>query len=772
MRDDLVAPFIVTDRTTTDLIGELEIRCVNQKAGCSWVGPVSQLDHHERAECTRREVTCSNQGCGKTMPAHTYEEHQLGCPHRTVPCPFCNTPIEQIQKAEHESNCPQRVIECRQCGHRLAQGDYPHHIDTTCPKTLVPCPIPGCTDMIAREALCTARHFARHKENITSLEESLAALGANLAAEIGAKVNPMLQAARLVMAHEVKAAEAEAAKARAQAVEAQTARVRAERALAAIPSQMARVLAAIRRNGSTELAGAEAAETAAEGNRGPAPGGRKAEPGAEEMSTSPMPASPPTLRAATLPPPPCGAIPTEKQTDVQPTALAPAPAPAPAPADPSPPALSSAPQPRPVEATDRVVVAASPSAQSEAGPPHADSPSPPATAEAVAPLSGRAAKKARRQGIRIADFVKMAEGASEVPAAFTWGYTARSVIRTDEASQLVACCARLLPWASPATMLARALEVIVLLTANPPNTAAFGAAGAIPVLLNMLRHPDLVGIVDRALEALDRLAADLGNRAACVRLRAIPALASMLERPGLTCPVVARALAVITTLSSCGGPPCPVLVEGIIPILIEMVTRPYALSSVQAIQVLVTLSATLPASEAFRPPSVPTALGQTLLRLVDSGQSDLITRFLRVLVNLSAGPDADRLGVPLTLQVLGQILGKAALSDTPMAREAHALLANLARFPSLHVLMVGSGYPTVLRLALGSYVAKDPGVSLPLLSTLRVLAAAEVMQTPLSIAGVFDACATYVPPDTPGALEAMAELKKVLARRLPHTVSA
>lgn len=113
------------DKFNERRVRNLQVRCINYTEGCSWVGNLSDEEHHRKKQdgCQYEEIKCPH-GCGDTM-----RRVKLSC---------------------HLNDCPRRPHNCEYCGE---EGPYQYivgdHLETCC-KYPVQCPN-GCKEKIPRE---------------------------------------------------------------------------------------------------------------------------------------------------------------------------------------------------------------------------------------------------------------------------------------------------------------------------------------------------------------------------------------------------------------------------------------------------------------------------------------------------------------------------------------------------------------------------------------------------------------------------------------------
>lgn len=105
-----------------------KFKCVNTKMGCNMVTTFDNLLTHHQT-CTFRDTKCTSCrndiGCGdisnhvvacsycKTLTCvKMLETHMAKCNNINVPCPLCETPIQNISWQNHKLVCDRRLIQC------------------------------------------------------------------------------------------------------------------------------------------------------------------------------------------------------------------------------------------------------------------------------------------------------------------------------------------------------------------------------------------------------------------------------------------------------------------------------------------------------------------------------------------------------------------------------------------------------------------------------------------------------------------------------------
>ncbi|XP_013392516.1 RING finger protein 151 [Lingula anatina] len=84
-------------------LNQLQIRCKNTRAGCTFVCDLEHAAAHDR-ECPFDTVECPSVGCTVMVERRQMEEHLQSCEFRTRECPRgCGLPLLSTEDADH--NC-------------------------------------------------------------------------------------------------------------------------------------------------------------------------------------------------------------------------------------------------------------------------------------------------------------------------------------------------------------------------------------------------------------------------------------------------------------------------------------------------------------------------------------------------------------------------------------------------------------------------------------------------------------------------------------------
>ena len=125
-------------------INELKIRCTNGKAGCTWMGALSNLKTHLESEkgCGYVEVHCTNK-CKKQLKRKDLADHLTQhCPLREYKCQHCGKEdIFQTITEEHYDECPSYPLDCpNTCGAKGIKRVMIRWHRNECPLEPVECP--------------------------------------------------------------------------------------------------------------------------------------------------------------------------------------------------------------------------------------------------------------------------------------------------------------------------------------------------------------------------------------------------------------------------------------------------------------------------------------------------------------------------------------------------------------------------------------------------------------------------------------------------------
>ena len=140
-------------------IKELKIRCTNGKAGCTWMGALSNLKTHLDSEkgCGFVTVYCTNE-CKKQLKRKDLHTHLTQhCPLRKYKCQHCGQEDTcQTITEKHYGECPSYPLDCpNTCGGRgIKRAEMSQH-RSKCPLEPVECPFKeaGCQATLVRREL-------------------------------------------------------------------------------------------------------------------------------------------------------------------------------------------------------------------------------------------------------------------------------------------------------------------------------------------------------------------------------------------------------------------------------------------------------------------------------------------------------------------------------------------------------------------------------------------------------------------------------------------
>ncbi len=111
---------------------------------CHGIYKFQDLDMHQKKDCLKRRVGCSNaySGCNELIPFDfVYQHENLRCRYRLVPCRLaCGGMIAYCKRDSHEEDhCNKRPLQCEQCHQMVHASKYGSHLKKLCPERLVTC---------------------------------------------------------------------------------------------------------------------------------------------------------------------------------------------------------------------------------------------------------------------------------------------------------------------------------------------------------------------------------------------------------------------------------------------------------------------------------------------------------------------------------------------------------------------------------------------------------------------------------------------------------
>ena len=121
----------VEDKSTNRRVNNLKVKCTNHKAGCEWVGSISDEGQHRVKQdgCGYQEIPCAR-GCGVTIRRMAQQAHSGECPMRPHNCDYCGDegPYQCII-GEHLETCRRYPVQCPNgCQEKLPREEVLHEI--------------------------------------------------------------------------------------------------------------------------------------------------------------------------------------------------------------------------------------------------------------------------------------------------------------------------------------------------------------------------------------------------------------------------------------------------------------------------------------------------------------------------------------------------------------------------------------------------------------------------------------------------------------------
>ena len=153
---------VMLDKKQKRRVLDLKVKCYECSRGCSWTGPLGDLDNHGSKDCEFKDISCPND-CGMEVQRRRLADHLAKrCPKRSFECEYCgHKDTYKLILEEHISECPKYPVSCpNNCTPNMfVRASLKEHTQQVCPLQQVDCEYKsfGCTTVILRKDL--ARHM-------------------------------------------------------------------------------------------------------------------------------------------------------------------------------------------------------------------------------------------------------------------------------------------------------------------------------------------------------------------------------------------------------------------------------------------------------------------------------------------------------------------------------------------------------------------------------------------------------------------------------------
>ena len=80
---------VFLDKKQKRRVLDLKVKCSECSRGCSWTGPLGDLDNHGSKDCEFKDISCPND-CGMEVQRRRLADHLAKrCPKRSFECEYC-----------------------------------------------------------------------------------------------------------------------------------------------------------------------------------------------------------------------------------------------------------------------------------------------------------------------------------------------------------------------------------------------------------------------------------------------------------------------------------------------------------------------------------------------------------------------------------------------------------------------------------------------------------------------------------------------------------
>ena len=171
-REELASNQVYPDNAFKRDVLNLQVKCDQLEAGCTWIGELRQLQNHN-STCEFVLLECPF-SCGMKIARRDENDHVTKhCSRRIIPCRHCLSPFEEHQMKKHLPECPQFPIACPQrCGQVFARNALAIHTSPSgeCPNTVLKCEFWKCGCNFTGDRKQRSAHMV--KEVVTHLSMS------------------------------------------------------------------------------------------------------------------------------------------------------------------------------------------------------------------------------------------------------------------------------------------------------------------------------------------------------------------------------------------------------------------------------------------------------------------------------------------------------------------------------------------------------------------------------------------------------------------------
>ncbi|XP_065846007.1 TNF receptor-associated factor 6-like [Oscarella lobularis] len=140
-REELASNQVYPDNAFKRDVLNLQVKCDQLEAGCTWIGELRQLQNHN-STCDFVLLQCPL-GCEKNIVRRKINDHvKKHCSRRIIRCEYCLLRFEQCQIKKHFAECQNLPVNCPQdCGQVLVRRALAVHVSPSgvCPNTILKC---------------------------------------------------------------------------------------------------------------------------------------------------------------------------------------------------------------------------------------------------------------------------------------------------------------------------------------------------------------------------------------------------------------------------------------------------------------------------------------------------------------------------------------------------------------------------------------------------------------------------------------------------------
>ncbi|XP_057300507.1 TNF receptor-associated factor 3-like [Hydractinia symbiolongicarpus] len=150
-RSEIACSKVFPNEMVHRMILGVNVKCVNTRSGCEWIGTLGNLQEHCNASCMFTIVQCPCKNCDFKVVRANLLNHQETCKFRLVVCSYCNVNYFLKDEENHFNDCTEKPVSCpNKCGENIGKHELRLHLENCKHKEML-CPykICGCEHKVS-----------------------------------------------------------------------------------------------------------------------------------------------------------------------------------------------------------------------------------------------------------------------------------------------------------------------------------------------------------------------------------------------------------------------------------------------------------------------------------------------------------------------------------------------------------------------------------------------------------------------------------------------